>query len=353
MNLITRRGTVVALAALVAASFTIGAVGCGEDNKAGSSSNGDTASSEQASIDKMAAFGLSSPEANRWDEGGNAAFEKAAGVLNADPTWLSNITFDQSPQLLDRLVSSGNKMIISNGSGFGEAMTDAARKNPDTWFVVYSGLADTAGLKNLAGVDLYWNQMGYLAAAIACKARSDSSKKIALIIAQPIPAYMSAAAGVEDGAKAGCGSTKSLILTWTGTFDDNSKTKQATEAAISQGAEVVIDFQDAATPGVQAAVKANPKVKYVGTMFDFTTDMPKQIVTSVTIDYDQGYLSIADNYKKNTLEPKVYPSGVQQGGILLTPFTNSSQAVVDYGNQLYDDIKSGALKVDLKRQVKP
>ena len=338
-------------AAVIAVGVLLGVAGCGSSDSGGSTSADNSSSGK--TLDKVANFGISSPQASRWDEGGKAAFEEAAGVLEASPTWLSNITFDQAPQVIDRLVNSGNKMIFSNGAGFGDAMTDAAKKYPDDWFVVYSALASTKGLKNLAGVDLYWNQMAYLAAAIACKARTDSSKKIALIIAVPIPAYMSAAAGAEDGAVAGCGSKSDLITTWTGTFDDNAKTKQATEAAISQGAQVVFDFQDSGTPGVQQAVKANPTVQYVGTMFDWSKEMPKQIITSVVIDYNQGYNVIAEAYKNGSLEPKVYPSGVQEGGIFLSAFTNTSKEVADYGTGLIEGIKSGSVTVDVKRQVKP
>jgi basic membrane lipoprotein Med (substrate-binding protein (PBP1-ABC) superfamily) len=345
LNFSKHAGGVVSL--LVVAALV--AAGCGSTSDSGSSGGGSGGGPAQGDASKMADFGLSSPEASRWDQGGKAAFEKSAGTLGAKTTWLSNIAFDQSPQLIDRLVRDGNKIIISNGAGYGDAMLNAAQKYPDNWFWVYSALASTKGLKNVVGIDLHWNEMGYLAAAIACKA--STSKKIALIIAQPIPAYTHAAGGVADGAKAGCGSEKNLISTWTGTFDDNAKTKQATDAAISQGADVIIDFQDAATPGVQAAIKENPKAKYVGTMFDYGPDIPKQIVTSVAINYEEGYGAAVDKFKNKQLKPTIYPSGVQSGGIVLAKFTNSPASVQQYGQTLYNDIKSGKVKVDLNRQI--
>jgi basic membrane lipoprotein Med (substrate-binding protein (PBP1-ABC) superfamily) len=348
------RRLLVLVVALVVAGAALAVAGCGGDDdsaSSGDSGGGGGSGPAQGSVAKMAGFGLSSPEASRWDQGGKAAFEKAGTTLGAETSWLSNIPFDQSPQLLDRLVRDGNEVMISNGAGFGDAMLDAAKKYPDKWFWVYSALASTKGLKNVVGIDLHWNEIGYLAAAVACKARASDSKKIALIIAQPIPAYTHAAGGIADGAKAGCGSEKDLISTWTGTFDDNAKTKQATEAAIAQGADVIIDFQDAATPGVQSAIKEHPGVKYIGTMFDYHDDIPDQIVTSVAIDYDNGYLGAANKLKNKQLKPVIYPSGVESGGIVLTDFYNSPASVAEYGQQLFDDIKSGKVKVDLTREI--
>ena len=298
---------------------------------------------------KIAAFGLTAPETNRWDAGGKAAFEKAGELLGAETTWLSNIAFDQSPQILDRLARDGNEVMISNGSGFADAMLAGAQKYPDNWFWVYSALADTKGLPNVVGIDLHWNEVGYLAAAIGCMA--SKSKKIGLVMPQPIPAYTHAAGGVFDGVKAECGSEKDLASTWTGTFDDNAKAKQATEALIADGADVIIDFQDAATPGVQSAVKEHPDVRYVGTMFDWSDTVPDQIVTSVAFDYESGYLAAAELLRDKKLEPKIYPSGVATGGIVLTAFANSPASVEKGGTALFKAIGNGEVEVDLTREV--
>src|SRR5437879_5932945 len=72
-------------------------------------------SPKEGTIPKMADFGLLAPETNNWDKGGHDAFVKAAAVLNASPTWLSNISFDQAPQVIDRLAREGYPLIISHG----------------------------------------------------------------------------------------------------------------------------------------------------------------------------------------------------------------------------------------------
>jgi basic membrane protein A len=270
-------------------------------------------------------------------------------MLGAEATWLSNIAFDQAGQTLDRLVREDHDVMISNGAGFADGVLDAAAKYPDRWFWVYSALADTKGLPNVVGIDLHWNEMGYLAGAIACMA--SKSQKIGVILAQPIPAYTHALGGVSDGVAAECGSEENLLTTWSGTFDDNAKTKQATNALISQGADVIIDFQDAATAGVQSAIKEHSEVQYVGTMFDWVDDMPDQIITSVEIDYNDGYGDTAKLLLDEKLEPKIYSSGVATGGLALAPFTNTTPEVEEKGKALYESIKSGETKVDLAKTI--
>jgi basic membrane protein A len=341
--------------ALLMAAFALAVTGCGDDEKDGGGGGGGSDSADtgsgpaQGKQGKIAAFGITSPETSRWDEQGKLAMEKAADLLGAEPTWLSNIAFDQSGQALDRLVREDHDVMISNGAGFADGVLDAAAKYPDKWFWVYSALADTKGLPNVVGIDLHWNEMGYIAGAIACM--ESKSKKIGVILAQPIPAYTHGLGGVTDGVKAECGSEDNLLVTWSGTFDDNAKSKQATNALIGKGADVIIDFQDAATPGVQSAIKEHPDVKYVGTMFDWANDVPDQIITSVAINYESGYVSTAKLLLDGKLEPKVYASGVATGGLELTAFANSAASTAEKGQKLYDDIKSGAVKVDLTRAV--
>ena len=298
----------------------------------------------------VADFGIASPQTSDWDKGGAAALAAAAKTLGAKPTWLSNISFDQAPQVIDRLVAQKIPVIISNGSGYGQAMTQAAQKYPGTWFVVYSDLASTAGLPNLVGVRLHWNQMAYLAGAMACLA--SKTGKVGLVISQPIPAYAHAVGGMMDGVKKFCGSSKDLLYTWTGTFSDVSKTKQAAQALIAKGADVITDFQDSGTPGVIAAVKANPNTRYVGTMSDWTSSIPKQIVGSVYINYDSGYGALASSLLKNQLKPTIYLSDAQTGGIDITKITNTTPAVASKIKQAFAAVKSGKLPVTYNNQVK-
>jgi basic membrane protein A len=345
-------GPTSVLVVIVLVALALVVAGCGDDDDDGGGGGGNGSSDSglpQGSVDKIAGFGLQAPGTNPFDKGGDEGLTAAASVLGAEPTFLANITFDQSPQVIERLVRDGFPVLISNGSGFADAMLAAAQKYPDRWFWVYSDLASTKGLPNMVGIKINWSEMSYLAAGVACQATKTG--KVGLVVAQPIPAYTHAVGGAHQGAGDVCGTENDLLTTWTGTFDDNAKTKQATEALISQGADVIFDLQDAATVGVQAAVKEHPDVLYVGQTFDSTSQIPKQIITSVTNVFDAGYEGTAQLLKDGKLDPKIYTYGANNGGLVLTPFHNVSDKVAAKGQQLFDDVKSGKVVVDTKREV--
>jgi basic membrane lipoprotein Med (substrate-binding protein (PBP1-ABC) superfamily) len=325
---------------------------CGSSSSSSSNSGGSSTGSSsstgsgppQGPVKQVAAFGVLSPETSPFDKGGFDGLHQAASILGATPVWLSNISFDQSPQAIQRLARGGTNVIISNGSGFAQAMLAAAQQYPKTWFWVYADLASTKGLPNVVGIRLDWTQMGYMSGAFACMA--SHTKKVGLVIAEPIPAYQRAAGGSVDGVKAGCGSASDLLTAWTGTFSDNATTKQAAEALIAKGADVVFDFQDAGTVGVQSAVREHPNVKYVSAESDATKNLPKQIVVSIVPQYPVGYAAAAKLMASKQLQPKVYLSSVATGAFLLTPFTNVPASVAKQGDALFKGLKAGTTTVN-------
>lgn len=347
-----------ALAAVVIVALLLVAVGCGSSSSSSSagSSTGTSGSSSssssgppQGSVSGVAGFGVGSPQTSPFDLGGYTGIQQAATILHAKPTWLSNISFDQASQAIDRLARAGTPLIISNGSGFASSMLAAAQKYPKTWFWVYAELASTKGLPNVVGIDLSWSQMGYMSGAFACMA--SHTKKVGLVVAQPIPAYTHAVGGVHDGVKATCGTEKDLLTAWTGTFSDNVTTKQATEALIAKGADVIFDFQDAATVGVQSAVREHPNVKYVSAESNANSNLPKQIVVSIVPQYPSGYASTAQLLANKQLQPKIYLSGVQNGGFQLTSFLNVPSSVAKSGLDLFQSIKTGKTVVSETHEV--
>jgi basic membrane protein A len=329
----------VAAVLVVAACGSSSSSSSGGSNASGSSSSGPP----QGSVKSVAAFGTNSPQTSPFDAGGYQGLNEAATTIGAKPTWLSNISFDQSPQVIQRLERSGTNVIISNGSGYGTAMLAAAQQYPKTWFWVYADLESTKGLPNVIGIRLDWTQMGYMAGYFACLA--SHTKKVGLVIAQPIPAYERAAGGSIDGVKAGCGSASDLLKTWSGTFSDNVTTKQAAEALIAKGADVIFDFQDAGSVGVQEAVKEHPNVKYVSAESPVST-LPKQIVVSSEPQYAVGYAAAAKLMANKQLHPKVYLSDVASGAFKLTPFTNVPASVVSKGQALFKALQNGTVKVN-------
>jgi basic membrane lipoprotein Med (substrate-binding protein (PBP1-ABC) superfamily) len=108
---------------------------------------------------------------------------------------------------------------------------------------------------------------------------------------------------------------------------------------------------DAATPGVHTAVRDNENVGLIGTLFDYKETIPDRIVTSVALNYEDGYVdTVGTLLEEGKLEPKIYPTNVKTGGIVLGEFGDDvPPEVEEEANQVYEDIKSGKIKVDLTK----
>jgi basic membrane protein A len=350
-----RRGSVLAIAAAVA----IGLAGCGDSGDSsggGASSDGAAAKDlKQGTAARIAGVGISSPESNGWDRGGSAALTAAAGTLGAKPTWLSNVTYDQASQTFDRLVRQKTDIIVAHSSGYEGAVLESAAKYPDNWFWIYSDLSTTKGLPNVVGVKVNWNEFGYLLGGIACTI--SKTKKVGFVLAEPIPADTRSAGGAQQAACDICGNEKSLLTTYIGTFEDVSKAKQAAEAMIAKGADVIFDVADAAALGAIEAAKARPNVSYVGSVLNLAEEgvAPDEIVTSVFLDFESGYQAAAQLFKDGKLEPKIYDTDIASGGIKVADVANVSDAdgLTAKIQKLMDDIKSGKIEVDPTREVKP
>jgi basic membrane protein A len=305
---------------------------------------------------KVAWITAGSVTASTWDRGGYAALKGLVATLGAKESHLELVGYDQAPQVLTRLAKAGNNIIISHSSGYEPAVLQVAAEFPKTWFLIYSDLSKTNGLKNVAGWKVNWNEHGYMQGAIACLVTKTG--KVGMVSSAPIPAFTRMAAGFKQATQqvGKCAKTKGAFLnTWTGSFTDVAKAKQAALALIAKGADVMADGADAAGTGSLEAMKEH-NLLYVGGIADQYSQSPATIVSSVYLNFKQAYNQMASLIKSRKLKAGVYNTNLENGGILIAkPFHNvpSASAVQTKALKIVADIKSGKIKINPKAEVKP
>ena len=288
-----------------------------------------------------------------WYRNGFAAFEKMAAILNTEPTVLEHISYDQAPQTLRQLAEEGFDIIVPHSSGYEAAVLEVAPDFPETWFIIYSDLSTTNGLPNVAGWAVHWNQVGYMAAAIGCAA--SDAKSVGMVVSAPIPAYTRWTGGSdqlsEDAADV-LGYDCEFNDVWTGDFLDAAKAKQAAQALIDGGADVLFDGADAAGVGaVEAAVQNG--VWYVGAVADQCEQAPDTMLISVTLNFDIAYEQMGEFYSDGSLEPAIYSMNLANTGIDLSPPCNANPDVDAAIDTVIDGVSSGDIVVDPTREKTP
>ena len=288
-----------------------------------------------------------------WYRNGFAAFEKMAAILDTEPDVLEHISYDQAPQTLRQLAEEGYDIIVPHSSGYEAAVLEVAPDYPGTWFIIYSDLSTTNDLPNVAGWAVHWNQVGYMAAAIGCAASETNS--VGMVVSAPIPAYTRWTGGSgqfsEDSADV-LGTACEFNDVWTGDFLDAAKAKQAAQALIDGGADVLFDGADAAGAGaVEAAVQNG--VWYVGAVVDQCEQAPDTMLTSVTLNFDIAYEQMGEFYKDGSLEPAIYSMNLANTGIDLSPPCNANADVAAAIETVLDGVSSGDIVVDPTREKTP
>lgn len=152
---------------------------------------------------------------------------------------------------LRNLAQEGHDLVIGGSSAFSDAAEILAPQFPDTTFVVSAGVINDAP-SNLHAYFVRQGAASYVAGHVA--AALSETNQIAFLGGLEIPPTIQAGAGFEAGtldADASVGFSSTNV----GTFNDPAIAKEAAEAQIAAGVDVIYLFLNAATPGVYQAVE--------------------------------------------------------------------------------------------------
>ena len=285
-----------------------------------------------------------------WDASAYDAAKKMVDSIGATLSVSENTTFDQAAQVLSQYASSGYNVLISNGSGYEPGVLKVAPQFPKTWFLLFSDISTTNGLKNVAGWKVGWAEMGFLQAMVACL--TSKGGKIGMVESTPIPAFAKMGGGATLGAEKYCGSKDKLLMSWTGDFTDPSKAKNAALALYAQGATVQFDAADVAGRGMFEASKEKGFLT-IGKYLD-ESNLAPGVITSVMIDFTAAFAQMGELTKTKKLQPKFYYANVETGNVTFAkPFRNVPSDVQSRAEAVYKQIQDGTVKVPPDIAVKP
>ncbi len=236
----------------------------------------------------------------------------------------------------------GYNLVIGHGFEYNEPEIDVAKDFPKTVFVSSSGGKTAA---NAGAFRFYLEQGFYLAGEMAAK--MTKTNVVAMIGGDNVPSIESTFKAFEAGAKAV--NPKIVVKkSYTGNGQDPALAKQATLAAINQGADFVIHQANAAAQGVFDACKEK-NVYAFGANLDQNDNPSGVVIGSAVIIAGPAFLDLAKQVKAGTYKGSVLLMGMDKGAIafVLNPKLQD-KIPADVKKMLDDDaekIKSGKLVV--------
>jgi basic membrane protein A len=240
--------------------------------------------------------------------------------------------------------SRGYQVVVLYCGNFGDAAVNAAKAFPNTTFLLSTAPPEGDLPPNFWAFDAAQQEATFMAGYLGgLLSKTGTVSEVGGIA---FPALARQMEGFLLGARFANPNIKTLSA-YTNSFDDAGKAKEAAQAQIDSGSDVLFAATDQAARGVFSAAEA-AGVYAIASYFDQSSLAPNTIVTNVVYDYIPIIKTMVGGAVQHKLEPgKFYLFGVEAGvGTLV--FNPKIEIPADVEQKLASvlvDIKAGRLKI--------
>jgi simple sugar transport system substrate-binding protein len=333
---------------LVTAILALGAAACGDDDdEGGGGGGGDGGAGAQADGGKdkvKTAIVLPCATSDSWCKQGFDAAKKLEAEGEIDLEVTTNAPQDTAgvTRVLAQYAQGGTELLLAH-STWQDAAFDVAEQFPDVNIASFAfELKD-----NVAILEEPIYEAAYLAGMIA--GGITESNTIAGSAGQDVPLCHAELEAFEAGAKRINKQVK-MLDSYVGDWNDAAKGKQATQAQIDQGADVVIACGGGPATGMAQAIKQE-NISGFGYVGDMSSQAPENLVGSVMYNLEPYFKAAVEDVRNDTFRPaKRYEFGMADGGVdlLLNDEYSAKEIpadVMDQVDQVREEIVSGEFKV--------
>ncbi len=225
----------------------------------------------------------------------------------------------QAEQVIERYARQGYNLIFTTSFGHMDPTLNVAKKFPNIIFMHCSGF------KMLPNLGTYFGRMyqaRYLSGIVAGK--MTKSNTIGFVAAHPIPEVIRGINAFALGARS-ANPKAAVSVVWTQSWYDPPKEREAAEALLDKGADVIAQHQD--TPAAQQAAEKRGKWS-IGYNTDMRAFAPKAHLTAPIWRWEKIYIPVVQQVKAGTWKSEQLWPGMDAGVVDLAPFNEAVPADV-------------------------
>ena len=252
---------------------------------------------------------------------------------------IENINYADMEQALTNLASK-NDLVIGVGGQTQAAVLKVAKRFPKKKFSIVGGNQGESA-PNVAGYDVKQAQIAYVAGAAAAMLSKNGA--VSYVGGMEIPSIVNAGKEFGNGARAINPQIK-YVENYTGDFDNVSKSKEATLAAIAQGADVHYHILNLGLRGMEQAAKEKG-THIIGSYTDRCGSDPLYVAYSITgVGYQVHYAisqAVSGEWKPG-YKPFGLAMGADASDMKICGATPEQKARLE---QIKKDITDGKIKV--------
>ena len=252
---------------------------------------------------------------------------------------IENINYADMDQALTNLATN-NDLVIGVGGQTQAAVYKIAKRFPKVKFSIVGG-NEAESLPNVAGYDVKQAEIAFVAGAAAAMLSKNGA--VSYVGGLEIPSIVNAGKEFGNGAKYINAKIK-YFENYTGDFDDVAKSKEATLAAIAQGADVHYHILNLGLRGMEQAAK-DKGTHIIGSYTDCCGSDPLYVAYSITgVGFQVQYAidqAVSGEWKPGYKEFGL-KMGPQASDMVVCGGTPEQKAKLD---AIKKDILSGKIKV--------
>ena len=210
-----------------------------------------------------------------WVQAGYEQLERAKEECGIEFVYTESVTQPEQAEVFRNYAQQGYDIVIGYGGEFHDAAASVAPDFPDIEFVLVNSLV--ADGENVTSSVPDYFETWYLSGVLACQ--MTKTNKVALLNSMELPHLKAAEIGFQMGAQT-CGKEVETRTVYVGTWTDVNKAKEAAQALIDEGFDVIKHHLDTADIGLFTAAE-DAGTYTIGTYRDQSDISPKSIVGSV------------------------------------------------------------------------
>ena len=248
----------------------------------------------------------------------------------AEIAYTERVNQSQQVEVFRNYAQQGYDIVVGHGGEYMDAALQVATEYPDLQFVVTNG---NKGADNVTSFTLSYRDMGILAGALA--GLMTESNKLAIVAGQEIPVALGAVEGFQEGV-ARVNPEAEVNVTYTGSWEDVDKAREAALALISDGADVVWHVLDAADAGVLSAAD-DEGVMAIGLYGDQSALAPNAHIGAIIADASELIYAAGSQ----SLDGQVHDEGIAAGVVSIGHYSEAvPQEVQDQIAAIEEELKS-------------
>ncbi len=241
---------------------------------------------------------------------GRLAMEKNLGD-KVETKYIENVPEGpEAERVIRDLAKSGYDLIFTTSFGYMNPTLKVAKMFPKKRFEHSTGYKTS---KNVGTYMCRFYEGRYLTGIVAGK--MTKSNTLGYVAAFPIPEVIRGINAFTLGAKSVNPDVKVKVI-WVNSWFDPGKEREASEALIAQGADVITHHTDSTAPTLTAEEKGVYAIAYHSDMSKYG---PKAHLTAATHVYGDFYTRTAQSVLDNTWKSEQVWTGIKEGSIALAP----------------------------------